>query len=138
MVRPSLHLAAGQARQLEHDVLDDVAEVGAAVQRIDEAACTAGRAVMGAQAGQREREALGKAGEFRRLAAGELVQLEPREADRRSREDIRAAETTHVFQMHSFSFTSHGFVLRCSVYQCRLSVPRVGGADGGGAAGDVE
>ena len=80
---PEVHLAAGQAGQLQHHVLGDVAEVGAPGQRLEEPAWPPGRAVVLAQAGQRQRQPLGEAREVGGLAAGQLVELEPRDADRR-------------------------------------------------------
>jgi hypothetical protein len=53
-----------------------------------------------AQAGQRHRKALGETRVLGALPAGQLVEFQPRDANRRRSEDVRAAEVTHVFEPH--------------------------------------
>ena len=88
----------------EHDVLDDVAEVSAAGQGVGEAAGPSRGAVVLAEAGKHQRQALGETGELGGLPVGQLAEFEPRDADRRRREDVGAVDVTHVFQVHIRSF----------------------------------
>ena len=93
-------LPAGQAGQLQCHVLGDMAEVGAARHRRQEPARPARRAVVLAQAGQRHGQPLGEAGEAGGLLAGELVELQPRDADGPATEYIGPAQTAQVFKPH--------------------------------------
>jgi hypothetical protein len=95
-----VHVAAGQAGQLQRHMLGHVTEVGAARHRSQEPARLPGRAVMFFEPGQHRSEPLREGREVCGFLAGQFVKLDPRQADGLGAEDVRPAQMTQVFQAH--------------------------------------
>ena len=95
-----VHVAAGQAGQLQRHVLGDVAEVGAPGHRLQKPAGAPGRAVVLGQPGQGRGQPAGEARAVGGLPAGQLLELEPRDRDRPGGERVRSAQVTQVVKAH--------------------------------------
>ncbi len=81
-------------------MLGDVPEVGPARHRLGKPAGAPGRAVMIGQTRQDRGQPVGEAGVIGGRPAGQLVELDPGEADRLGGEDVRSAQMTQVVQAH--------------------------------------